>query len=320
MSFQWPLALVGLIAVPLLLALYVSRDRDRVVFARRFGNPALLPNLVDRTPSWRRHLPFAVLLAALGAMVVGVARPHATISVRREEATVLLDVDVSRSMTATDVKPSRLGAARFAAEAFLRRIPKKFRLGVVSIGTRATVAVPPTADRQLATRALRSLRPSEGTAIGDGLALSVRLAKRERASDGSIPPTAVLLISDGAQQGGATPLEAAVQQAKAAHIPIYAILVGTESGTVTVTMTGGFNAVVRVPPNPEALSQMAAATGGRFFTVRNDARLREVYERLGSHLGNRNESRELTDVFAGGSALLLLAGGALSMLWFRRVP
>jgi Ca-activated chloride channel family protein len=320
MTFQWPLALVALVAVPVVAALYVRRDRGRLSFARRFGNPALLPNLVVGPPRWRRHLPFAVLLAALAAMVVGVARPHATVSVPREEATVLLAIDVSRSMTATDVKPSRLGAARYAAEAFLRKVPKKFRVGVVAFGTRAFVALPPTEDRALAVRALRSLRPSEGTALGDAVSLAVRLAKRERLSDGTLPPTAVLLLSDGAQQGGHVKPASAAQQARAARIPVSTISLGTASGTVTVTLTGGYNAIVRVPPNPQALQALAQATGGQSFTVRNDARLREVYERLGSRLGKRNENRELTDVFAGGSALLLLAGGALSVGWFRRVP
>ncbi len=319
MTFAWPLALVGLAVVPVLAALHVRRDHGRLSFARRFGNPALLPNLVDGSPRWRRHLPIAVLLAALAAMVVGVARPHATVSVRSEEATVLLAMDVSRSMTATDVKPSRLGAARYAAEAFLRKVPKKFRVGVVAFGTRAFVAVPPTEDRSLAVRALRSLRPSEGTALGDAVSLAVRLAKRERTSAGVLPPTAVLLLSDGAQQGGHVQPDVAARQARAAHIPVSTISLGTASGTVTVTMTGGYKAIVRVPPNPQALQALARATGGQSFTVRNDARLREVYEGLGSRLGHRNENRELTDFFAGGSALLLLTGGALSVGWFRRV-
>src|SRR5207253_6156325 len=131
-TFQWPEALAALAVVPLLVGLYVVADRRRREAGARFGNPALLPNVVDRRPGLRRHLPLAVLLVALAAMIVGVARPHATVSVRREEATVILAVDVSRSMKANDVKPTRLDAARAAAEAFLRKVPKKFRVGVVS--------------------------------------------------------------------------------------------------------------------------------------------------------------------------------------------
>jgi len=320
MTFGWPIALVGLILVPIVFLLYIRRDRDRATFAKRFGNPALMPNLVDRSPKWRRHLPFAVLLVALAALIVGVARPHATVSVKREQATVLLAMDVSRSMTAADVTPTRLGAAREAAEVFLDKVPKKFRVGVISIGTRASIAVPPTADRDLVMQALRALRPSEGTAIGEGIALSVRIAKREKTADGTTPPTAVLLISDGAQQGGRVPLPTAAAQARAAHIPIYSILVGTPGGTVTVTLPGGLKQIIRVPPDPEALGRLAQATGGQAFAATNDSRLKDVYERLGSELGSRKTNREVTDLFAGGSALLLLTGGALSMLWFRRVP
>jgi Ca-activated chloride channel homolog len=320
MTFGWPIALIGLVAVPLVVGLYVLRERDRKRFSSRFGNPALLPNVVDRSPGMLRHVPFAVLIVALAAMVVGVARPHAVVSVRSEEATVMLVIDVSRSMTADDVPPTRLGAAKSAAESFLAKIPKKFRVGVISVGTRAAVAVPPTSERNLAVQALRSLRPSEGTAIGDGIALAVRIAQKQRASDGSHPPTAVLLISDGAAQGGATPLATASNRARAAHIPIYTIVVGTSAGSVTITLTGGLKEVVRVPPDPTALQKLAADTGGKSFVVRNDVRLREVYERLGSRLGRHNTNREVTDFFAGGSALLLLSGGAMSLFWFRRVP
>jgi Ca-activated chloride channel family protein len=320
MSFQSPLALLGLLVVPVLVVAYARHERRRGSLAARFANPALLPNLVDRAPGWRRHLPVAVLLAALAALVVGVARPHATVSVPREEATVIIGVDVSRSMAATDVRPSRLGAARAAAGAFLARVPKKFRVGIVSFASRAVVAVPPTDDRSLVRAALASLRPGEGTALGDAIALAVELGQRERRLDGTRPPTAVLLISDGASMGGRTTPEASSQLARSLHVPVYTVLLGTPDGVVERTLTGGFRQIVRVPPSPETLRQVARTTGGQFFTARNDRRLREVYERLGSRIGHRSEDREITDFFAGGSAALLLAGGALSAVWFRRVP
>lgn len=320
MSFEWPLALVALVAVPALAALYVLRERRRNDFAERLTTPALLPNLVDAAPSWRRHLPLAVLLAALAALVVGVARPHATVSVPREEATVILAIDVSLSMRAKDVRPSRLIAARSAARAFLAKVPKKFRVGVIGFSGRAFVALPPTQDRTLARHALDSLRPGEGTALGDAVSLATQLGRRERARDGTVPPTAILVISDGAQMSGRTAPDAAAQQARSLHIPVYAIVVGTENGVVTVTLTGGYQAQIRVPPSPETLRRLAHATGGQLFTARNDDRLRQVYEKLGSRLGHRRQSREITDFFAGGSAALMLVGGALSALWFRRVP
>jgi Ca-activated chloride channel family protein len=319
-TFEWPVALVGLVAVPALMALYFLRERRRTEFAARFTTPALLPNLVDSAPSWRRHLPLAVLLVALTAMVVGVARPHATVSVPREEATVILALDTSLSMRAKDVRPTRLAAARSAARAFLDKIPKKFRVGVVGFSGRAAVALPPTDDRLLARQALNSLRPGEGTALGDAVSLGVQLGRRQRAKDGTVPPTAILVISDGANMSGRTTPDAAAQQARSLHIPVYAIVVGTDNGVVTVSLTGGYRAQIRVPPSPETLRRLARATGGQFFTASNDAGLRQVYEKLGSRLGHRRQSREITDFFAGGSAALLLVGGAMSALWFRRVP
>jgi Ca-activated chloride channel family protein len=319
-TFEWPVALVGLVAVPALMALYFLRERRRTEFAARFTTPALLPNLVDSAPSWRRHLPLAVLLVALTAMVVGVARPHATVSVPREEATVILALDTSLSMRAKDVRPTRLAAARSAARAFLDKIPKKFRVGVVGFSGRAAIALPPTDDRLLARQALNALRPGEGTALGDAVSLGVQLGRRQRVKDGTVPPTAILVISDGANMSGRTTPDAAAQQARSLHIPVYAVVVGTDNGVVTVSLTGGYRAQIRVPPSPETLRRLTRATGGQFFTASNDAGLRQVYEKLGSRLGHRRQSREITDFFAGGSAALLLVGGAMSALWFRRVP
>jgi Ca-activated chloride channel family protein len=230
----------------------------------------------------------------------------------------VLAIDTSRSMTATDVAPSRLVAAREAAQAFMDKVPSKFRIGVVAFGSRAVVALPPTPDRLLAQEALRALRPGEGTALGDAIVLGAELGEKQRRPDGSLPPTAILVISDGAAQGGRTTPAAAVRKARSLHVPVYSVLVGTPEGIVTHTLTGGFTERIRVPPDPKLLQQVAQATGGRFFTARDDAGLRDVYERLGSRLGKKRESREVTDVFAAGSAGLLLTGGGLSLLWFRR--
>ena len=320
MSFQWPLALLGLVIVPLLVAAYVWRERRREEFAARFTTPGLLPNLVDASPRWRRHLPLAVLLLALTAMVVGVARPHATLSVKREEATVILVIDTSLSMGAQDVKPSRLDAARSTVRTFLDKLPPKYRVAIVGFSGRAYVALPPTQDRTLALTALRSLHTGEGTSLGDAIGIATQLARRQRSGDGTIPPSAILVISDGAQLTGHTSPAAAALHARQSHIPVYSILVGTPDGVITVSLANGFQAQLRVPTDPETLRTLAQVTGGRFFTAPSAAQLRVVYDRLGSRLGKRRESREITNLFAGGSAALLLVGGALSTLWFRRVP
>ena len=146
-SFERPLALIALVVIPVVIGLYYARERRRTQFASRWGSPALLPNVIDRSPGKLRYLPLAILLVALAAMVVGVARPHAVVSVKREEATVVLAIDVSRSMKADDVEPTRLDAAREAAKVFVDEVPKKFRVGVVSFASRANSALPPTEDR-----------------------------------------------------------------------------------------------------------------------------------------------------------------------------
>lgn len=320
MTFEWPIALAGLAAVPLLVLLYLARERRRRSFAARFGNPALLPNVVDRAPGLLRHLPIAVLLVALAAMVVGVARPHATVTTPREEATVVLAIDVSRSMKAKDVRPTRLGAAVAAAKSFLEQVPPKFRVGVVSFADRAAVAVPPTEDRDLVSRALDALRFGEGTALGDAVLVSAGLGRRQRSSDGALPPRAVLMISDGAPDGGITSVEAAVARARRQRVPIYTIVLGTPNGVVEETLTGGFRQIIRVPPNPQTLQQIAQLTRGESFTAPDDRRLARVYEGLASRLGEREEVREITDWFAGGAAVLLLLGGTISAFLFRRVP
>ena len=320
MTFTWPIVLLGLAAIPLLLALYAFAERRRRRSQAAFGNPTLLPNVIDREPGKLRHLPLIVLLLGLATMIVGVARPHATVSVPREEATVILAMDTSRSMKADDIQPTRLEASREAARAFLVQVPAKFRVGVVSFSTRAAVGVAPTEDRALVEAALDNLTPGEGTAIGDAVALSVRVGNKEVPEDGVVPPRAILLISDGKQDGGTVQPADAAARAKARGIPVYTVLVGTENGVVEETLQGGFRVRIQVPPDPETLQSLAAATGGEFYTALNDERLRLVYEQLGSRLGEKEEVREVTDYFAGGAAILLMIGGALSAFLFRRVP
>ena len=320
MSFQSPLALIGLVLVPVLVGLYFVQERRRQSYASRFTTTALLPNLVDAAPGWRRHLPVALFLIAVAAMIVGVARPHASVSVQREEATVLIAIDSSLSMSSQDIRPSRLIAAQRAAQAFVDGMPKKFRVGVIGFAGRAYVAVPPTQDRELVHSALKALKPGQGTALGDAVALGTRLAQAERTSDGRIPPTAMLVISDGAQKSGRTTPDVAAAQAKSLHIPVYTVVVGTQDGVVNVPIAGGYQEQLRVPPSPDTLRAVASVTDGQFFTAPDATRLRQIYQKLGSRLGRRHVKREVSDLFAGGSAALMLLGGAVSALWFRRVP
>jgi Ca-activated chloride channel homolog len=318
MSFEWPLALVALAVLPVLVAVYIDRDRRRVASQASFGNPDLLPNVVDRSPGRLRYLPPVTLLVALVFLIVGVARPHATVKVPREEATIILAIDVSRSMKANDVQPTRLDAARVAAKTFLDQVPDKFQVGVVTFATRAAVGVAPTADRDLVNASLDTLKPGEGTAIGDAVALSLRVGQ-PRDKTVEAPPRAVVLISDGAQDGGRIKPTDAAQQARRQGVPVYTVLVGTPEGIVQENLPGGLRRIIHVPPSPETLQQVASDTGGQFFQALDTTQLSKVYEDLGSRLGKRNEDREITDVFAALAAGLLLVSGLTSAFLLRGV-
>ena len=319
MRFAQPLALVALVAVPLLAVLWRVNERRRRESGARFSSLALLPNLVPQQPGRLRYVPVALLLLALTAMIVGAARPHAHISMPRKEATVVLAIDVSRSMTAQDVAPTRLAAARTAGDAFLAEVPSTYSVALVAFASRAFVAVPPTTDHALVRTGLAGLAPGEGTAIGDAIVLAAQLGQKQKARTGVVPPTTVLVISDGARDGGRTAPLTAARHAKALGVTVSTVLVGTPSGVVTKTLVGGFQEQIRVPPSPGTLQQVARATGGQFFRARTSAALSQVYAHLATRVGHHTVDREVTDLFAAGSLVALLASGALSMFWFRRV-
>ena len=325
MSFAWPLGLLALLVVPAVIAGYIVVDRRRAGEIERFASPALYPGVVARAPGRLRHLPAAILLVALAAMLVGVARPQATISVPREEATVILALDVSRSMTAKDVPPTRLVAAQAAARRFVEQVPETFRIGVVAFADRANVVAPPTDDREVVAQALEQVSSGEGTALGEAILLSLRAARsvvppREGGDGGEQQPASVLLISDGAQtQGEVTPAEAA-RRARRAGIPVFTVSLGTPAGIVERTLVGGYTERVRVPPDPRALRLVARQSGGEFFSAPDDRRLRRVYEELGTRLGEREKRAEVTVAFAGAGLAVALIAGGVSTLLFRRLP
>jgi Ca-activated chloride channel homolog len=335
MTFETPLLLWGLLALPLALAAYLLVQRRRARYAVRFTNLDLLANLVARSPSWRRHLPAALYLLALGALIVSLARPRATVLVPREQATVILAMDVSGSMNATDVNPSRLSAAKQAAESFGRQLPGTFRVGLVSFASSATTVLQPTTDRAAVQSALNSLQAEGGTAMGDAIERALALNRAGPASPTPTatasptptsavagqdqPPTVILLLSDGANTTGRVqPLEAA-QDAKQLGIPIYTIALGTPNGTVDVQVYGRTRRI-SVPPDPATLRQIADTTGGRFFDAPSDQDLRAIYQSLASRIGFIPEEREVTAAFAAAALALMVGGGALSLWWFNRFP
>src|SRR5215218_6442424 len=240
MTFAFPIALAALALVPILLVAYAVVQRRRVKYALRFTNLPLLANVVDRAPRWRRHVPPLLVLTALAALIVGVARPQVAVAVPREEGTVILAIDRSGSMLATDVAPTRMAAARAAATTFVEGLPDGFKVGLVSFSDQADVVLPPTLDHDEAVRALTTLQADNGTALGDAITRSVDVGltslKTKVASSGT--PLVVLLLSDGANTtGDATPLDAAAQAAKA-KVPVYTVALGTDAGTITTTSDG----------------------------------------------------------------------------------
>jgi Ca-activated chloride channel homolog len=318
-SFEDPLALVALAAVPVIAWLWVVQEKRRRLSVRAFTNLALLPNLVERTPGRLRLVAPVLFLTALALLMVGFARPHAHIRVSRHEATIVLALDVSRSMQAQDVKPTRMIAAKRAATTFLQHIPANYSVAVVAFGSRAYVALPPTTDRLLAQQALNALTPGDGTAIGDAVVLSAKLGQKLKTVDGVVPPESVLMLSDGAPDGGRTSAAAAIKQAKALHVPVSTVLLGTNEGVIERKLTGGYTEQIRVPPSPGTLELIAKGTGGEFFRARSAVALDAVYKHLATRIGHKTENREVTDLFVIGALVLLLAGGVFSALHFRRV-
>jgi len=326
MTFAAPNALVFLVVVPLAALAYWFQHRRRSHVAERFATPSMLPNVVDRLPGWRRHVPIAVLLLGLAALLIGAARPHAMISVKRENATVVFAIDTSRSMEAIDLKPTRLDAATTAIRKFIAQLPPKYRVGIVDFSTQAEVVAPATRNRDVVNKALSQLSPAGGTALGDGIATALdvgRAVAREPGSGtkpGQAPPVAVVVFSDGVQEGGEVTAAGAVTRARALKIPVSGVVVGTPYGIVRVTRVGGFVQYIRVAADPSELKDITKATHGHFYVGPRTADLTPVYRELGSRLGTTKKRTEVTVAFALGAIGLLVLGGTLSAAWLRRVP
>ena len=312
MSFASPLMLASLAAVPALSLLYAWFRRRPGRYSARFPGVPVLAGVVGSTSRWRRNLPATIAALALVALAVALARPHATVAVPVERASVVLVTDVSRSMLATDVEPSRMDAARGAAQAFLDRVPDELRVGAVAFSSSPRSAVAPTHDRDGVQAHLASLSADGGTATGDGLAEGLRLLQR----DGDRrPPAAMVLLSDGKTTAGRDPVEVA-REARAARVPIYTVALGTSAATIP----DGSGGSLPVPPDPETMAEIAASSGGESFDVDDPDELDSIYERLGSQIATRPEEREITAGFAAGGMVLLLAAGALGLRAGGRLP
>jgi len=318
-SFASPLLLLALALIPAGLALYWRGERRRARLADAWAAPAVRPSAVPRAPGWRRHAPIALYGAAMAGLIVSLARPQASVAVPVEQASIVLATDHSGSMQATDVAPSRLVAVREAGESFLDEVPDRVRVGAVAFDDQARALQGPTTDRMAVREALReALVPSGGTATGDALSTSLGLLRGQAGPDGKLPPAAIVLLSDGASTHGRDPMPVA-EEARRLGIPVYTVALGTPTGTIQVPDGSGGTRREPVPPDVEALREIAERSGGEAFTAADAGALERVYERLGSQVATREQDREVTAAFAGGAVLLLVGGAALSLRWFRRL-
>jgi Ca-activated chloride channel family protein len=343
-EFTWPVMLWGLLLLPAFVGWYVIGFRSaRNRAAGRFAERPLFDQLVTALPGLRRHISMVLYFVSLVLLLGAVARPIMAIPMPVNKAVVVLAVDTSGSMVATDVEPSRLEAAKAAARAFVDAFPQGPKIGLVSFSTYATLMIPPTPDHEAVKQAIATLKPQEATAIGDGIlvalkALPGRVVDLPETQSGpfappqppgfqpppagaparpeELSPAAIILLSDGGQNAGtADPLKVAFL-AKQLKVKIYTIGLGAPGGSV-------FNfqgQMVFVPFNPTLLQQIATVTDGKFFMSSAARDLRQVYKDLGRVLGWETRKTEVSSLFVGGAGLLLLAGGMIALLWTGRLP
>jgi Ca-activated chloride channel family protein len=352
MTFAAPALLLGLLLVPLALVAYRIVQRRRSRYAVRFTNVDLLGNLVPRTPAWRRHVPPALYLGAMAALVLALARPTMLVAVPREQATIILTMDVSGSMKAVDVEPTRLAAAQQAASDFIDQLPSSFKVGLVAFATAPRIVVEPTTDRAALHAALNNLRAQGGTALGDAITTSLEAAGLDPSTPTSTPSAlpspspsaspsasatpapsasgevgttdapivATVFLSDGANSTGSMKPLPAAEQAAALGVPVYTIALGTADGVVEVQDDQGMPHILNVPPDEATLAAIAETTGGRFFQAPTAQDLAQIYQSLGSRIGYTNEEQEVTQWFAAAGLVLVVVGAGLAAHWFNRFP
>jgi len=317
MSFQTPLWLLALLVIAALVAFYVVLQLRRKAYAARFTNVALLSSIVPKRPGWRRHLAFGVVALGLATLVVSLATPSTKVRVPRERATVIMAVDVSLSMKATDIQPDRFRAMQSAAKDFVDVLPSRINLGLVSFAGTATNLVPPTTDRGQVANAIDHLQLAESTAIGEAIFTSLQAIENFQSTvesgDSTPPPARIVLLSDGTNTVG-RPDTQAVDAAKAAGVPVSTIAFGTDYGTLDLD-----GETVPVPVDRGELESIADQTGGSYSQAATAKELRQVYADLGSQIGYTTEPKDVSYWFVRAGVLLALVGASLSLLWTNRL-
>jgi Ca-activated chloride channel family protein len=320
-GFREPLLLLGLVLVPLALFAYVAAQRRQRRFAVRYTNVDVLASVVSRV-GWTRHLPAALALLALAALLLAIARPERTVAAEQRAANVVMVTDTSGSMLAKDVRPDRLTAAKAAARALADELPRDFRLGLVTFGSRVNQLVEPTTDKARVIAAINSLEVAGATAMGNGLAVGLDAARAPVDDGRGRPrrlPAALVLLSDGANTHGADPITVA-ERAAELRVRVYTVALGTPNGVLESVRRDGSVKRELVPPDEDTLREIARETGGRHYAAADVQRLTEIYSELGTRLSTRPEKQEVTAAFAGGGLVLLVAGMGAAMLRAGRLP
>jgi Ca-activated chloride channel family protein len=314
LSFDAPARLLLLVAVAAVAVAYVLVQRRRTAYAVRFTDVDLLASVAPKQPGWRRHVAAGLLLAALALMTTAFAKPAAAVEVPREAATVVVALDTSASMQATDVSPSRFEAAQDAAVAFVEGLPKDFDVALVSFSGTASVRVPATDDHASVVQAIKALQLGPGTAIGEAVAASVAAASQAATAGGDAGPARIVLLSDGTNTQGRSVQDGA-SAATAAGIPVSTIAYGTPNGSVTV---GGQS--IAVPVDGPSLEQLATATGGQAYSAASGEELSDVYADIGKQVGTTTERQEISAAVAGLGLLAGIGAAAASLAWSPRLP
>jgi Ca-activated chloride channel family protein len=312
LTFASPGRMLLLVAIPLLVAAYVLATRRKNRRGMRFTNTSMLDVVIPRQSQWRRHLAVALSLLSLVTLTTAFAQPTTSVNVPRERATIVVVIDASLSMQATDVPPNRLDAAKAAAIAFVNSLPEKYNVSVVSMAGATSILVPPTLQHGTVANAINSIKLQDSTAIGAGIdtaMAALQQAPKDPAHPDEPAPGAIVLLSDGSNTTGRAPQQAA-GDAKLAGVPVYTIAYGTENGYVD--LDGKRNPV---PVDKEQMLQIAQISGGQYFAAATPEQLKTVYQNISSEVGYEKADREVTSQFAGfGLAFAVLAAlGAISL-------
>jgi Ca-activated chloride channel family protein len=327
LSFKSPELLLFLLLIPVGIAIYLWLDRRRSRRAAEWSTPALLTNMVRGRVGMRRYIPAIIFGIAVLLLLLGFARPQRKEKVGQNGATLILLMDVSGSMAADDVRPSRLLAADAMIRAFVNTLPVKYRVAVMTFSDSVAVKVSPTFNHQQVIAGLPVKTELEGTAMGQAIQQAVTVAQKSTGASkasASHPPATVVLISDGGSNAGQVTPPAAAAQAKKAGVPVSTIVVGTPQGVVhqKVQIEGSSKTiplVQQVPVAPATLQAVAKLSGGTFFPALSPAALQQVYKQLSSRLIYTKTPHEVTAALAGAGIVAMLIGMGLSAFWFRRL-